>query len=390
MLVALGILVAVTVIGVVHLWPHGSLKSTGRQFTQPHTVPAAVTAVAATSCGAPGATSCRRVTVRIEGGSGKGQSAAFVTGLSPTDPKLGVGDRVRMYRNNLPPGAKAYGRPVSAYSFADVDRGRPMLWLTVLFCALVLITSRLRGLRALIGLGISLLIVVEFVVPAILHGGSPIGVALVGSFAVMLTTIPLAHGLGAKAIAATLGTAAALLLTAALAQFFTEATHLSGVGSDESVFLGATTTALSLQGILLAGIVIAALGVLDDLTVSQSSTVMALRRANPALGFKGPRPRRDRRRPRPHRRHGEHARARLRRRLAAGAAHLQHRRHELRPMRSTTRRSRSRSSAPSSARSASSLPFRSRRYSPPRSRHTCRGRRSATSTPTRTRSDSAR
>ena len=43
---------------------------------------------------------------------------------------------------------------------------------------------------------------------------------------------------------------------------------------------------LSIQGLVLAGMVIGALGVLDDVTVSQASTVMALRRANPALGFR--------------------------------------------------------------------------------------------------------
>jgi uncharacterized membrane protein len=280
MLLALGVIVAVTIIGVVHLWPHGKVQSQGGQFTQPDTVAAKVVAVRAASCGAPGASDCRRVTVRLESGPDKGKSASFVAGQTISDAKLSVGDRVRMYKNNLPPQARGVGE----YSFADYDRGRPMLLLTALFATLVLVTSRVRGLRALIGLGISLVIVVQFIIPAILHGGSPIGVALVGSFAIMLTTIPLAHGLGPKAIAATLGTAVALGLTALLAQLFTDLTHLTGVSSDESIFLRAVTGTLSLQGILLAGMVIGALGVLDDLTVSQASTVMALKRANPALG----------------------------------------------------------------------------------------------------------
>jgi uncharacterized membrane protein len=285
MLVALGILVAATVIGVIHLWPQGELKSQGGQFTQPQTVPARVTGVAETTCGTPGASSCRRVTVRIEGGADKGQTFSFVAGQTASEVELQVGDRVRMYRNNLPPNARAGGARVDAYSFADFDRGRSMLWLAIAFAVLVLVTGRLRGLRALVGLALSLVIVVEFIIPSILHGGSPVGVALVGSFAVMLTTIPLAHGLGPKAIAASLGTAAALLLTAGLATLFTDLTHLTGVSSDESIFLRATTGQISLQGILLAGMVIGALGVLDDLTVSQASTVMALRRANPGLGF---------------------------------------------------------------------------------------------------------
>ena len=88
-------------------------------------------------------------------------------------------------------------------------------------------------------------------------------------------------------MSAWLGTAASLLLAAGLAAAFARIAHLSGFSSDESVYLGATQTQLSLQGLLIAGMVIGALGVLVDLTVSQASTVIALRRANRSLGFSG-------------------------------------------------------------------------------------------------------
>ena len=162
-----------------------------------------------------------------------------------------------------------------------------MLWLAIGFVALLLVTGRLHGLRALVGLVGSLAIVVEFVIPAILHGRPPLEVAIVGAFAVMLVTMPLSYGLGAKMMSAWLGTAASLLLAAGLAAAFARIAHLSGFSSDESVYLGATQTQLSLQGLLIAGMVIGALGVLVDLTVSQASTVIALRRANRSLGFSG-------------------------------------------------------------------------------------------------------
>src|SRR5439155_20842896 len=98
---------------------------------------------------------------------------------------------------------------------------------------------------------------------------------------------PLSYGLGAKSLAAWLGTAASLLLAAGLAYAFAHLAHLSGASSDESLYLGSTQSSLSLQGLLVAGMVIGALGVLLDLTVSQASTVIALRRANPLLGFRG-------------------------------------------------------------------------------------------------------
>jgi uncharacterized membrane protein len=197
--------------------------------------------------------------------------------------RLGVGDRVRVYRLDLPEGAQALGRAVDRYGFSDYERQRPLALLTLLFCGLVVVFGRWRGLRALVGLALSLVVVVEFVVPAILDGRSAVGVALIGSLAVMFATIPLAHGLGAKGIAAMLGTAASLGLTALLASIATDAVHLTGISSDETTYLRAVAGTISLQGLLLAGMIIGALGVLDDLTVSQASTVMALRRANPAL-----------------------------------------------------------------------------------------------------------
>ena len=147
----------------------------------------------------------------------------------------------------------------------------------------MLIFARLRGALSLLGLGASLALVLVFVVPAILDGKSPLAVAIVGALAVALITIPLAHGRGPKTLAAVLGTAASLLLTALLALIFTKATHLTGFSNEEAAFLDLAGADISLEGMLLAGMVIAALGVLDDVTVSQASTVLALRTANPSL-----------------------------------------------------------------------------------------------------------
>jgi len=199
--------------------------------------------------------------------------------------EVDVGDRLRVYENQLPEGAVIGGVRVDRYALADFERRSSLLWLTAAFAVLVVAAGRWRGLRALFGLAGSLAIVVLFVVPAILDGQSPLTVAFVGALAIMLVTIPLAHGLGPKTLAAMLGTAASLILTLTLANVFTGLTHLTGPSSDEALFLRATSRDISIRGLLLAGMVIGALGVLDDLTVSQSSTVMALRRANPRLGF---------------------------------------------------------------------------------------------------------
>ena len=186
-----------------------------------------------------------------------------------------MGDRVRVSATGVPEGAQIGGVPADQYAFSDFERRSALVWLAIAFAAIVIVISRWRGLRALVGLAGSLLIIVAFVVPAILEGSEPVAVAVVGSLAVMLVTIPLAHGLGTTTIAACLGTAWALILTAVLAALATDLAHITGLASEEATFLSATAEELSIQGLLLAGIVIGALGVLDDLTVTQASVVMA-------------------------------------------------------------------------------------------------------------------
>ena len=111
----------------------------------------------------------------------------------------------------------------------------------------------------------------------------PLLVALVGSLAVMIVTIGISHGPGIKRCAAMLGTAAALLLTALLALFVVREANITGFSSEEATVLFAGSSGISLEGLVIAGMVIGALGVLDDVTVSQASTVLALRRTSTAL-----------------------------------------------------------------------------------------------------------
>jgi uncharacterized membrane protein len=286
MLTALAIVLVATLIGLAVNWPRDRTVDPPPSLVRPKTERAEVVGVAFEPCRAPGRRDCRRVTVRLETGNDEGKRVGFSVGDQGSDVPLELGDKVRVYENPLPQGAVIGGVRVDRYGFSDFERRTPLLWLAVAFAALVLVTGRLQGLRALLGLAASLVVVIFYIVPAILDGRSPAAVALFGALAIMFVTIPLAHGLGAKTVAACLGTATALLLTLGLADLFTDLAHLTGLASEEAIFLRTTTGDLSVQGLLLAGMVIGALGVLDDLTVSQSSTVMALRRANPALGFR--------------------------------------------------------------------------------------------------------
>jgi uncharacterized membrane protein len=276
----LGLLLA-TAGGMVALWPDGSGDIELDEGLRPPAYDAEVIGLEPIRCQSPQAEDCVRVQARLRSGPDAGQVVGYRAGESISEPEFAEGDRIRVAKNPVPEGVPPGFEP---YSFLDYDRRGPMLWLLLGFAAIVVIFGRLRGVLALIGLGISVAVIASFIVPAILDGKSPLGVAVVGSLAVMFATMALAHGVGPKSVAASLGTAAALLLTAGLAVLFTELANITGFSSEEATLLQGVAGELSLEGLVLAGIVIAALGVLDDLTISQASSVMALQRANPAHG----------------------------------------------------------------------------------------------------------
>lgn len=275
----LGILAVATVIGIAVLWPSGEAGDDLGAGLAGDTDGAEVTAVRSVACpGQPGEI-CSAIEVRLLDGSNAGDSASIDLGSGGSGPEISVGDKVRVAASVGAPGA------LTAYSLSDFERRAPMLWLTLIFAGLVILFGRLRGALSLVGLVGSLAVVMIFIVPAIRDGESALAVALFGSLGVMLVTIALAHGLGAKSLAAMLGTALSLIFVVLLASLFTHLTHLTGFSSEEAAILAVNGSDISLQGLLLAGMVIGALGVLDDVTISQASTVMALRAANPGLAF---------------------------------------------------------------------------------------------------------
>jgi uncharacterized membrane protein len=265
---AAGMLALLTVVGLVALWP-GHLPG-GRQeaFGGP-TVGARVTATSTVRCPGPTAQRCRRLIARIDDGSDKGRRVTLDLGPVDLTPSLQTGDRIRVQRS----GGGAYG-------YADVDRHVPMVWLAIALAILAVLVARWRGLLALVGVAISVVLVVTFLVPAILAGSDPVLTSLVAALAVMFVTLLLTYGPGAQSLAAALGIGLSLLLAAIVGHGAVAAAHLDGRTGE----LPISGLGVSLQGIVLAGMVIGVLGVLTDMAVSQASAVTALREANPALG----------------------------------------------------------------------------------------------------------
>jgi len=170
-----------------------------------------------------------------------------------------------------------------SYSVVDFQRGGSLWWLAGLFAAAVLVLGRWRGLAALVALALSFGVLILFVLPAILQGHNPLAVAVVGACLIMFVVLYLTHGPSARTSTAVLGTLASLALIAALSYGFSAAARLTGLDEQTSALIQTLGANVDARGLLLAGVVIGALGVLDDVTVTQTSAVWELRRANPEL-----------------------------------------------------------------------------------------------------------
>lgn len=170
--------------------------------------------------------------------------------------------------------------------FADFVRVNSILWLTAVFAVTILVISRWKGLRSLASMALSLLIIIGFIIPRILAGGDPLWVSIGGSVVLLGVTLYLTYGWNLKTHAAVLSMVIVLLLTGTLAALFVAVAKLTGAGDENALFLlQMLNTKINLRGLLLGGMIIGALGVLDDLVTTQASAVFELHHANPSVGF---------------------------------------------------------------------------------------------------------
>jgi len=172
--------------------------------------------------------------------------------------------------------------------FADFVRTNQLLWLTAIFAATILIISRWKGLRSLLSMAFSLMVIIGYIIPHILAGEDPLRVSISGSVILLAVTLYLTYGWNLKTHAAVISMIIVLLITGILAGFSVVFTRLTGSGDENALFLlQMLNTQINLRGLLLGGMIIGALGVLDDLVTTQASAVFELHHANQSLGFRG-------------------------------------------------------------------------------------------------------
>jgi uncharacterized membrane protein len=196
------------------------------------------------------------------------------------DYNLAAGDKIMVSISKTPDNV------VNAY-FVDFVRAMPIFWLTVIFAIAIIVISRWKGARALLSMAFSLYVIIEYIIPRILNGEDPLWVSIVGSIVLLGVTLYLTYGWNLKTHSSVISMVLVLLLTGALSALFVVFTRLNGTGDENVMFLmQMMENPLNLRGLLLGGMIIGALGVLDDLVTTQSAAVFELHHANPNLGFR--------------------------------------------------------------------------------------------------------
>lgn len=169
------------------------------------------------------------------------------------------------------------------YSISGIHRGVPLLVLGLLFLLVIIVVGRLRGLLAVVALAISAAVIVLFVLPAIVTGAPGALVGVIGAFAIVFVILYPVHGPNLRTTAALIGTLCGILITAAISVAAVAATRLSGLGDEAAGLLSGVAEGIDFRGMLTCAIIIAGLGVLNDVTITQASAVWELRAAAPHL-----------------------------------------------------------------------------------------------------------
>ncbi len=265
--------------GLVLLWPQEQIEVDLAMFGFPDDVVSAeVFETRSVLCSYDPASDCRlnQFLITEEESRDAGLIVDFELPDEPGQPVFEIGDPVYLYVVEGFDGE-------TGYQYADRDRRSLLVLLAALFALAVVALGRWRGVAALAALGLSLAVLLGFILPAIISGADAVLVALIGGGAIALISLYMAHGYTPMTNVATLGLLAALVVTAGLSWLVVGVAEFTGLVDEEAFYLLALPD-LDLNGLLLAGIVLGAIGALDDVTVTQASAVWEVRNANPTLG----------------------------------------------------------------------------------------------------------
>ena len=275
-----------TVIGLVVLWP-GDEPTPAAQVAETFVPPGTtypdgrIVSLQTLPCGDAGTAqaTCATAVVEVLEGPGAGEFQQVDLQADVVANGVGEGDTVVLTRDPA-----AVGGP--SYQFYDFERTTPMVVLAVAFALVTAAVARLRGIAALLGLAFAFVVLIQFVLPGLLSGSSPTLVSLVGSAAIMFVVLYLAHGFSARTTTALVGTLFGLALVTVLGAVSVAVARLTGLTSEETVQLATFDPTLDFSGLVIAGVVVAGLGVLNDVTITQASALWQLHEVDPSMGWR--------------------------------------------------------------------------------------------------------
>ncbi|MDN6400834.1 MAG: YibE/F family protein, partial [Brachybacterium sp.] len=266
-------LLTATVIGLVSLWPDADSRPDRAAMLGPGVVvhSAEVTSV-------PESTDpTTSLLVEAVGRSSEIVDEEVQVEVTPEVAADGIhpGDRIRIL-------AIAEAGPEQPFYYFDHERTLPLGLLFLVYLLVVAIVARGAGLRAILGLTAGVAIVVGFMLPAILTGEHAVLVALVASSAMIFPCVYFAHGVSVRTTTAVLGTFGGVAITVLAVLAAGRPAGMTGADGEAAQLLAGTHEGLSLPAIFLAGVIISGLGALNDVTITQASSVWELRAAMPS------------------------------------------------------------------------------------------------------------
>jgi len=184
--------------------------------------------------------------------------------------KYEVGQKVIVTKDESPDGS-------DFYSITDFVR-RDSLWVLVgFFVILTILVAKWKGLMSILSMVFTFGVVFIYVLPNLSNGTNPILVSIIASIIIIPISFYMAHGISQKTTVAVVSSVVSLGVTAVLSVMFISLGRLTGLSSEEAgMLLVQRSGNFDMKGLLLCGIIIGALGVLDDITISQAAIVNEL------------------------------------------------------------------------------------------------------------------
>lgn len=221
------------------------------------------------------------VKVRMLSGNKKGQvlSATSFSGyLYGADCKknMKVIVSLSISNNSYTASVYSYNRENIIYIFVGI------------FLLILWIIGGKRGFSSAIGLIFTFICIIFLFIPMLYKGYSAFLAAVIVGILTTIVNMYLIGGFSVKTIASILGTAAGVIISGGAAAIFGHFAKISGynVTEVEELVLLSTKTNLDVGGILFAGILIASLGAVIDVSMSIASTINEIYDKNSSINFK--------------------------------------------------------------------------------------------------------